>query len=168
MRSFACIAMLLVAVSAQAKPISVGRGELIATADLIAVVDIVELEPYGDRLSGGCDGRSPPMTPRAHVVEVLRGHADRVFLFKAPCEPCSSPSLQNGRYLVFLSTRGRLPMGLYGHFSYRPVTGNTVQWLPPEPNEPWMQPPLPEVVREIRAYVKRIEAAADMPSDTAH
>jgi hypothetical protein len=122
-RALMLLLMLVITSAAFGKAYFAPRDEMLAKADVIAVVDITrvkELEPgkqYGNQQAS------------ADVVTVLKGKPGKTISFFVPCFfPCALVKLKSGRYIVFLTKEKGKLQGNNWHLSYRPILKDKVEW----------------------------------------
>jgi hypothetical protein len=143
--------LILLPLFAHAKARFAPKGEMIAEADVIAVVtitDVKSLEPekrVGDQLA------------TAVVKQVIKGeikNEQEIEFFVSSFFPCAVTQVSKGAYLVFLAKDGKMLKGKNWHLSYRPIENGSLDWYKDDTSYALEKKPLEKVVAEVHAIVK--------------
>jgi hypothetical protein len=147
--------VLLLAATVQAKAAYKGKGRMIETAEVIAVVEITSVEKASVKGKHWIYGQRA----LAKVENVLKGklpasaslYGDENFI-------CARCHFEIGRYLVFLDRDGELLTGNNWYLSIRKITENSeakVEWFDDKNIFEKKQAPLSDVLNEIAAVLAK-------------
>jgi len=146
--------VLFFAVSAQAKAAFKGKVEMITTAQVIAIVEITEVQKVSVK---GAHWTYRQMAS-AKVEKVLKGELpDSAFFYGDENFICARCHFEAGRYMVFLDRDGELLTGNNWQLSTRKISGDSgekVEWF----GDKYLEPKaalLSEVLNEITTVLAK-------------
>jgi len=146
----AILCILFIAVTATAEVYFASRQEMFDEADVIAIVEITDVEKVRD------DFVYNPVysnqRAQARVVRLIRGDTkENISIFIPSFYPYAVATVNEGSYLVFLRRLNNELQGCNWHLSYRPIDDDgVVEWYREDPIA-FYDASLDEVLEEIRA-----------------
>lgn len=128
------------------------KGGAIRSSEIIAIVDILKVEPTKTKGSGWTYSE----VAHANVEQVLKGELPKtVKLYGGENFICAHANFAPGKHLVFLRHDKELLTSANWHLGVLPITGDSVQWFENEKSIQLKPAPLRKVVEEIEAVMEK-------------
>ena len=128
---------------------------MIAMSDVIAVIDVIDVEQAPTKGSHWTYGEKITAKP----ITILKGElSDPATIYGLENFICARCIFKKGKQLVFLTRDKDLLSGSNWHLSIRPIEGNQLDWFSDKTSIKLIPTTLDNALDQIRAEIKRNKA----------
>ncbi len=147
------LTLLTFQITSYAKAYFASKVEMIKKADIIAIVDIINVENTETKSEHWTYGQKVT----AKVDEILKGKPSKdITIYGKEDFICAQCLFKNGKFLLFLKYDKNLLVGSNWSFSIRPIKDKSVEWYKKDGKSIFELEyvPLDNVVQEIKSKIK--------------